>query len=87
MLADRALLGPEDLDLSPDDLPAILPLAEAKEKFQRDYINEMLTSTTATAPRPPAISASIPAPSSATWRRAKGASADEAPDLSGSEGV
>ena len=38
----RALLGPEDLDLSPDDLPAILPLAEAKEKFQRDYINEIL---------------------------------------------
>jgi transcriptional regulator with GAF, ATPase, and Fis domain len=42
VLADRALLGPEDLDLSPDDLPAILPLAEAKEKFQRDYINEIL---------------------------------------------
>ena len=38
-----ALLGPEDLDLSPDDLPPILPLAEAKEKFQRDYINEILT--------------------------------------------
>jgi transcriptional regulator with GAF, ATPase, and Fis domain len=43
VLADGALLGPEDLDLSPDDLPAILPLAEAKEKFQRDYINEVLT--------------------------------------------
>ena len=42
MLADKALLGPEDLD-SPDDLPPILPLAEAKEKFQRDYINEVLT--------------------------------------------
>ncbi len=42
VLADRALLGPEDLDLSPDDLPSILPLAEAKEKFQRDYINEIL---------------------------------------------
>ena len=25
-----------------DDLPPILPLAEAKEKFQRDYINEVL---------------------------------------------
>ena len=24
-------------------LPPILPLAEAKEKFQRDYINEVLT--------------------------------------------
>jgi transcriptional regulator with GAF, ATPase, and Fis domain len=43
VLADKALLGPEDLDLSPDDLPPILPLAEAKEKFQRDYINEILT--------------------------------------------
>ena len=42
VLADKALLGPEDLDLSPDDLPAILPLADAKEKFQREYINEVL---------------------------------------------
>jgi transcriptional regulator with GAF, ATPase, and Fis domain len=42
VLADKALLGPEDLDLKPDDLPAILPLADAKEKFQRDYINEVL---------------------------------------------
>ncbi len=42
VLSDKALLGPEDLDLSPDDLPAILPLAEAKEKFQREYINEVL---------------------------------------------
>ncbi len=43
VLADKALLGPEDLDLSADDLPTILPLADAKEKFQRDYINEVLT--------------------------------------------
>jgi transcriptional regulator with GAF, ATPase, and Fis domain len=42
VLSDKALLGPEDLDLSPDDLPPILPLAEAKEKFQREYINEVL---------------------------------------------
>jgi transcriptional regulator with GAF, ATPase, and Fis domain len=42
VLSDKALLGPEDLDLSPDDLPPILPLAEAKEKYQRDYINEVL---------------------------------------------
>jgi transcriptional regulator with GAF, ATPase, and Fis domain len=42
VLADKALLGPEDLDLSPDDLPTILPLADAKEKFQREYINEVL---------------------------------------------
>jgi DNA-binding NtrC family response regulator len=43
VLADKALLGPEDLDLLPDDLPPILPLLDAKEKFQRDYINEVLT--------------------------------------------
>jgi len=42
VMADKALLGPEDLDLSPDDLPPILPLAEAKDRFQRDYINEIL---------------------------------------------
>ncbi len=42
VLSDKALLGPEDLDLSPDELPPILPLAEAKEQFQRDYINEIL---------------------------------------------
>jgi transcriptional regulator with GAF, ATPase, and Fis domain len=42
VLADKSLLGPEDLDLKGDDLPPILPLAEAKEKFQRDYINEVL---------------------------------------------
>ena len=42
VLTDKALLGPEDLGLSPDSLPPILPLAEAKEKFQRDYINDIL---------------------------------------------
>lgn len=42
VLADKALLGPEDLGLLPTDLPPILPLNEAKEKFQRDYINEIL---------------------------------------------
>ena len=43
MLADKALLGPEDLGpVSRTILPQILPLAEAKEKFQRDYINEVL---------------------------------------------
>jgi transcriptional regulator with PAS, ATPase and Fis domain len=42
VLADKALLGPEDLGLSSDVLPPILPLAEAKEKFQREYINEIL---------------------------------------------
>jgi transcriptional regulator with GAF, ATPase, and Fis domain len=42
VLADKPLLAPEDLDLSPDQLPPILPLAQAKEDFQRRYINEVL---------------------------------------------
>jgi len=42
VMADKALLGPEDLDLQPDDLPPVLSLADAKESFQRDYINEIL---------------------------------------------
>jgi transcriptional regulator with GAF, ATPase, and Fis domain len=42
VLADKALLGPEDLGLTADVLPAVLPLAEAKEKFQREYINQVL---------------------------------------------
>jgi DNA-binding NtrC family response regulator len=42
VLAEGNLIGPEDLGLSPDALPSILPLADAKEKFQRDYINEVL---------------------------------------------
>jgi transcriptional regulator with GAF, ATPase, and Fis domain len=42
VLSDKALLGPEDLGLTADVLPAILPLAEAKDKFQREYINQVL---------------------------------------------
>jgi len=42
VLGDRALLGAEDLGLSADVLPAILPLADAKERFQREYINQVL---------------------------------------------
>ena len=42
VLAEGNLIGPDDLGLSGDALPPILPLAEAKEKFQRDYINEVL---------------------------------------------
>ncbi len=34
--------GPRTSGLSGDALPSILSLAEAKEKFQRDYINEVL---------------------------------------------
>jgi transcriptional regulator with GAF, ATPase, and Fis domain len=42
VLADKAMLGPDDLGLTGDVLPSILPLAEAKEKFQREYINQVL---------------------------------------------
>jgi transcriptional regulator with GAF, ATPase, and Fis domain len=42
VLADKALLGPDDLGINPDELPPILPLAEAREKWQREYINEVL---------------------------------------------
>lgn len=42
VLADGPLLGPDDLDLSPDRFAPILPLAQAKEEFQKRYINEIL---------------------------------------------
>ena len=42
MLSDSSVIGPDDLGLTGDVLPNILTLAEAKEKFQRDYINEVL---------------------------------------------
>jgi transcriptional regulator with GAF, ATPase, and Fis domain len=42
VLCDRALLEPEDLDLHPDSLDGVLPLAEAREEFTRRYILEVL---------------------------------------------
>ncbi|MDY0001815.1 MAG: sigma 54-interacting transcriptional regulator [Polyangia bacterium] len=42
ILGDKALLGPEDLGLTADMMDEILPLAAAKEEFQRRYINEVL---------------------------------------------
>jgi transcriptional regulator with GAF, ATPase, and Fis domain len=42
VLADRALVSAEDLDLRPDLLEPILPLAQAKEEYQKRYINEVL---------------------------------------------
>ncbi len=42
VLCDKPLLGPEDLDLKPENLPPILALAQAKEEFQKRYINEVL---------------------------------------------
>ena len=42
MLCESSVIGPDDLGLTSDVLPQILTLAEAKDKFQRDYINEVL---------------------------------------------
>jgi transcriptional regulator with GAF, ATPase, and Fis domain len=42
VLSDRTHLAPTDLDLKPEDEDKILPLAEAKDQFQRQYINEVL---------------------------------------------
>jgi transcriptional regulator with GAF, ATPase, and Fis domain len=42
VLSEGNFIGPEDLGLTADQLPAILALNQAKEKFQRDYINEIL---------------------------------------------
>jgi transcriptional regulator with GAF, ATPase, and Fis domain len=42
VLSDKPLLAPEDLDLGPESLAPVLPLAQAKEEFQKRYINEVL---------------------------------------------
>jgi len=42
VLADKPLVGPEDLDLGPESLAPVLPLVQAKEEFQKRYINEVL---------------------------------------------
>ena len=42
VLAEGAMVGPEDLDLGPDALAPVLPLAQAKEEFQKRYITEVL---------------------------------------------
>jgi transcriptional regulator with GAF, ATPase, and Fis domain len=42
VLADKALVSAEDLDLRPELLDPIVPLAQAKEDFQKRYINEVL---------------------------------------------
>ena len=34
--------APDDLDLRPENLEPILPLAKAKEEFQKRYIHEVL---------------------------------------------
>ena len=42
VLSDNPLLTPEDLDLQTRRPSVILPLAQAKEEFQRRYINRVL---------------------------------------------
>jgi transcriptional regulator with GAF, ATPase, and Fis domain len=42
VLSESTVIGPDDLGLTGDVLPQILTLADAKEKFQREYINEVL---------------------------------------------
>src|SRR4051794_10437161 len=42
VLCESTVIGPDDLGLTGDTLPQILTLADAKDKFQRDYINEVL---------------------------------------------
>ncbi|MDI7266364.1 MAG: sigma 54-interacting transcriptional regulator [Myxococcota bacterium] len=42
VLSEGTLIGPGDLDLSEHDLPPILPLAQAKEEFQRTYVLQVL---------------------------------------------
>ena len=42
IMAERSYISPEDLDLKPEDLDPILPLAEAAEAYKQRYINEVL---------------------------------------------
>jgi DNA-binding NtrC family response regulator len=42
VLAEKALIGPDDLDLKPEQLDPILPLAEAQEEWRTRYINDVL---------------------------------------------
>ena len=41
-MTDRTQLAPEDMELSDRDLEPVVPLSQAKEEFQRNYINEVL---------------------------------------------
>jgi transcriptional regulator with GAF, ATPase, and Fis domain len=42
VLADGAYITPDDLDLKPEQLDPILPLAQAQEEWRKRYINEVL---------------------------------------------
>jgi len=41
VLADKPLLGPDDLDLRPENLEPVLPLSEARERWQKQYIQDV----------------------------------------------
>ncbi len=42
VLADKSLITADDLDLREEDVEEVLPLADAKERFQARYINRVL---------------------------------------------
>jgi transcriptional regulator with PAS, ATPase and Fis domain len=42
VLAERPLISPDDLELRPEQLEPILPLAQARDEWQKRYINEVL---------------------------------------------
>ncbi len=42
VFAPGSLVTPEDMDLQQDRVPPVLSLADAKDNFQRDYINHVL---------------------------------------------
>jgi transcriptional regulator with GAF, ATPase, and Fis domain len=42
VLADRPLISPDDLELKPEHLDPILPLTQARDEWQKRYINEVL---------------------------------------------
>jgi transcriptional regulator with GAF, ATPase, and Fis domain len=42
VLADKTLIGPDDLDLGGDSRRAVVPLTQAREDFTRQYILEVL---------------------------------------------
>jgi transcriptional regulator with PAS, ATPase and Fis domain len=42
VLADKPLISPDDLELRPEQLEPILPLTQARDEWQKRYINEVL---------------------------------------------
>ena len=42
VFSDNGVIGPDDLDLGDDTLTPVEPLAVARERWQRDYINKIL---------------------------------------------